>query len=55
MTRAGGARKGSSGHVGRRLGGGLEVGENTEIHNRRFEPKHIKKTSQYKKTERNLK
>ena len=43
MTRAGGARKVSSCHGGRRLGGGFGVGESPEIRNRGFEPEHIKK------------
>ena len=43
MTRAGGARKVSSGHGGRRLGGGFGVCENPELRNRGFEPEHIKK------------
>ena len=43
MTRAGDARKVSSGHGGSRLGGGFVVGENSELRNRGFELEHIKK------------
>ena len=43
MTRAGGARKVSSGHGGRRLGEGFGVCAKPELRNRRFEPEHIRK------------
>ena len=43
MTRAGGARKGSSGRGGRRRGEELGLCENIEIRNRGFEPEHIRK------------